>query len=546
MASEYVLKEGNERVILCERGIRTHESAYRFTLDLLAVPALREMTHLPVDRRPEPRRRAARLGRADVAGRRRGRCRWHHRRGARRARRSDLRRPPGAARGRVRRLRGAPARGRGAGRRAPPVGEAVAALLSRTARASMKIAVLGVGLIGGSIGLAARERLGAEVSGFDPDPETLEARARGRRRRPARATRWPRPSADADAVFCAAPVNSLPGLVAEALAAQRTRTRRHRRRLDEGGPGRGGRRARRRRRGSSAATRSPGPRPRASRNSRADLFDGARWYLTPTRDLRGRALRPPAQPARRPRRPAPGDRRRRARPDDGDGQPPAARARQRARRRARSETLAGGERRPELGRSFRDTTRVAGANPAIWADIFAANADRVADEVDAVDRPASGGLARCSASGDSRSCSTTSRRAAEDRRAARARGARGRPSWSSSGSRVANRPGVVAELALALGPRRRQHRGHEPRSVLGHAHRRDLAVDRGHRRGRARAARSSPGSATARRRSAAARRPSSEPDGAAGRFEPAGPAARAPCGRPPTSRSPIGRRCSPR
>jgi 3-deoxy-7-phosphoheptulonate synthase len=47
-AAEYVLKEGNERVILCERGIRTHESAYRFTLDLLAVPALQEMSHLPV------------------------------------------------------------------------------------------------------------------------------------------------------------------------------------------------------------------------------------------------------------------------------------------------------------------------------------------------------------------------------------------------------------------------------------------------------------------------------------------------------------------
>jgi 3-deoxy-7-phosphoheptulonate synthase len=48
MASEYILKEGNERVMLCERGIRTHETAYRFTLDLLAVPALKEMTHLPV------------------------------------------------------------------------------------------------------------------------------------------------------------------------------------------------------------------------------------------------------------------------------------------------------------------------------------------------------------------------------------------------------------------------------------------------------------------------------------------------------------------
>jgi len=48
MASEYVLKEGNPNVILCERGIRTFETAYRFTLDLMAVPVLRELTHLPV------------------------------------------------------------------------------------------------------------------------------------------------------------------------------------------------------------------------------------------------------------------------------------------------------------------------------------------------------------------------------------------------------------------------------------------------------------------------------------------------------------------
>jgi len=48
MAAEYILKEGNERVLLCERGIRTYEPAYRFTLDLMAVPVLKEMTHLPV------------------------------------------------------------------------------------------------------------------------------------------------------------------------------------------------------------------------------------------------------------------------------------------------------------------------------------------------------------------------------------------------------------------------------------------------------------------------------------------------------------------
>jgi 3-deoxy-7-phosphoheptulonate synthase len=47
-ASEYILKEGNEQVLLCERGIRTFETAYRFTLDLMAVPVLKQMTHLPV------------------------------------------------------------------------------------------------------------------------------------------------------------------------------------------------------------------------------------------------------------------------------------------------------------------------------------------------------------------------------------------------------------------------------------------------------------------------------------------------------------------
>ncbi|MBI5106860.1 MAG: 3-deoxy-7-phosphoheptulonate synthase, partial [Solirubrobacterales bacterium] len=48
MAAEYILKEGNEAVMLCERGIRTFETAYRFTLDLTAIPVLKEMTHLPV------------------------------------------------------------------------------------------------------------------------------------------------------------------------------------------------------------------------------------------------------------------------------------------------------------------------------------------------------------------------------------------------------------------------------------------------------------------------------------------------------------------
>jgi 3-deoxy-7-phosphoheptulonate synthase len=48
MAAEYILKEGNPRVILCERGIRTFERSTRYTLDIGAIPVLKEETHLPV------------------------------------------------------------------------------------------------------------------------------------------------------------------------------------------------------------------------------------------------------------------------------------------------------------------------------------------------------------------------------------------------------------------------------------------------------------------------------------------------------------------
>ena len=48
MSAEYIMSEGNEQVILCERGIRTFETATRNTLDLSAVPVLHNMTHLPV------------------------------------------------------------------------------------------------------------------------------------------------------------------------------------------------------------------------------------------------------------------------------------------------------------------------------------------------------------------------------------------------------------------------------------------------------------------------------------------------------------------
>lgn len=48
MSAEYIMANGNENVILCERGIRTYSDYFRNTLDLSAVPMLHELSHLPV------------------------------------------------------------------------------------------------------------------------------------------------------------------------------------------------------------------------------------------------------------------------------------------------------------------------------------------------------------------------------------------------------------------------------------------------------------------------------------------------------------------
>ena len=136
MAAEYILKEGNPAVMLCERGIRTFETAYRrFTLDLMAVPILKELSHLPVIVDPSPRGGPARPGALALARRRGGRRGRHHRGGAPQPRRGALRRAAVAADRhvrRVRRRRRARRRARGQGaqrrlmarRRCPPRGSA--------------------------------------------------------------------------------------------------------------------------------------------------------------------------------------------------------------------------------------------------------------------------------------------------------------------------------------------------------------------------------------------------------------------------------------
>ena len=140
----------------------------------------------------------------------------------------------------------------------------------------MRIAVIGLGLIGGSIGLAARDRLEAQTTGWDLDPSALAAAgARGaidvQSRSIAQAVDG------ADAAFVAAPVGALPELVGEVLRrAPETcvvtdvgSTKRvvvdaqDDQRFVGGHPLAG------------AETSGIG-------HARADLFDGATWYLTPT------------------------------------------------------------------------------------------------------------------------------------------------------------------------------------------------------------------------------------------------------------------------
>ena len=82
MAAEYVAQRGNLDIVLCERGIRTFETATRNTLDISRGPARARPLAPAGHRRPVAQRRSARPGRAAVAGGDRGRRRRHHRRRA--------------------------------------------------------------------------------------------------------------------------------------------------------------------------------------------------------------------------------------------------------------------------------------------------------------------------------------------------------------------------------------------------------------------------------------------------------------------------------
>ncbi len=308
----------------------------------------------------------------------------------------------------------------------------------------MRIAVLGVGLIGGSIGLAARRRLDAEVVGYGRSPERL-ARAVELGAIDRAAGSVAAACAGADLVFCCAPVAALPDQAREALAAAGPETA-----VSDVGSTKGELVA-----ALGEDERFIGGHPLAGaetagvENAREDLFEGARWYLTPTERSSGllydRLQRALSALGARPQAidPAGHDRLMAT-----VSHLPHVLANALASEGAESLTQ-DTERLPDVGPSFRDATRVAGSNPAIWADIFAGNREAVAESVDSVVARLKD-AAELIRSGDPEALAAWHAAAGEDRR-------RLLEAESEAGPLrelrivVANKPGTIAELALALG-----------------------------------------------------------------------------------------------
>ncbi len=344
-----------------------------------------------------------------------------------------------------------------------------------------KIAVLGVGLIGGSIGLAARQRLEAEVVGYGRTPATL-ARAVELGALDRGAGSIAEACEGAEVVFCAGPVGALPGQAREALAASGPETV-----VTDVGSTKGELVA-----ALGDDERFIGGHPLAGaetagvENARADLFEGARWYLTPTdrssgvlydrlqRTVSGLGARPQAIDA------AAHDRLLATISHLPHVVANALAA------EAAAELSRDSERMPEVGPSFRDTTRVAGSNPAIWADIFASNRAAVADSVEAVARRL-GEAAELIRGGDRDAVAAWHAAAGEDRRRLLESELRGRPAARAADRR---RQQAGDDRRPGPGPRRGrgQHRGHGPLPGPRHDLRRGHPLGRRRRAGRAGAA----------------------------------------------------------
>jgi prephenate dehydrogenase len=306
----------------------------------------------------------------------------------------------------------------------------------------VKVAVVGVGLIGGSIGLAARQRLGAHVSGYDPSAEACAAAvARGA---VSEASGDLAEAVDeADFVFVAAPVQALATTVGAVLAVAGPECV-----VSDVGS------VKRAVVGAVEDPRFIGGHPLAGaetsgvEHARADLFADATWYLTPTASTRGTTFerlhrfitRIGAWPSA-------------IEPDVHDHVMASVSHLPHVLANVLVAQAAGvlgaeDERLPATGPSFRDLTRVAGANTTMWAGIYRANADALVAAID--DLVARLGAVRSAlAGGDDEAVREWNDAARSDRRRLLGVDLAGGEVHELR-VLVPNRPGIVAEIALAL------------------------------------------------------------------------------------------------
>ena len=308
----------------------------------------------------------------------------------------------------------------------------------------MRIAVLGVGLIGGSIGLAARTRAGASVRGYDPDPD-VRARALALGVIDEQADDIAGAVAGAQVVFVAAPVGELPRTVKQALESAGpdcvvTDVGSTKRALAD----------------AAADERFVGGHPLAGaetagvEHAREDLFDGATWYLTPAKGSTAGVLyeRLHRLLSRLGARPTAIDAETHDRLMACVSHLPHVLANLLV---GQTASLLGeeSERLPAVGPSFRDATRVAGANGAIWTDIYMSNRDALIAGIDEL----AGRLHEVRAwlsAGDAGAVGAWNERARAEREKLLGADLVGGAVHELRAS-VPNRPGVIAEIALALG-----------------------------------------------------------------------------------------------
>jgi prephenate dehydrogenase len=305
------------------------------------------------------------------------------------------------------------------------------------------VAVVGVGLIGGSIGLAAHVLTDSEVRGWDPADDALGL-ALERGAVTAACGSLAEALDGAEIAFVAVPVGALPSTVTEVLLAA--------------GPDCVVTDVGSTKRSVVAAVddeRFVGGHPLAGaetagvEHARADLFNGATWYLTPTERTGGilyerlhRLLiefgaRPTAIDA-----------------DTHDAllatvsHLPHVLANVLVARAARMLSEQG-ERLPATGPSFRDATRVAGSNTEIWRDIYLANADALVEAIDDTVRRLRE-VREALMDGDGAAVAAWNDGARAERRRLLEADLAGGDVYELRVA-VPNRPGVVASIALALG-----------------------------------------------------------------------------------------------